>query len=119
MRKRDEGTLRLIENYKKEFDAGLSPKEIAEKYGVSLSTMYRAVLVVAEKEGVSRESLLKRANSKDGSHTEAKNSTLLDNEDFNARGMAILKEIKEARIEINNFISKHEKIAESFKNKEV
>lgn len=61
--RRDERTLTMMEKYIPLFESGMAPKEIAMKFGLSGSTVYRCVGEVADKAGVSRESLLKQPHA--------------------------------------------------------
>lgn len=61
--RRDERTLTMMENYMPLFESGMAPKEIAMEFGLSGSTVYRCVGAVADKAGVSRESLLKQPHA--------------------------------------------------------
>lgn len=60
---RKDRTLAMKENYIALHEAGMSATEIADKYGLANSTVYRALPEIAEKAGVTRESLLSRTRS--------------------------------------------------------
>ena len=52
----------MIQNFYSEFDdGGKSVAEIAKKYGVSASTIYKNMAVIAEKSGVSVDDLYRNA----------------------------------------------------------
>ncbi len=58
---RDERTLKMMENYGKDFfEEGLSPAEIGKKYGLSSRIVYKRLDEIADNLGVPRELLLKR-----------------------------------------------------------
>lgn len=51
---------KLIENFMVDHDDGLSIAEIADKYHVSKTTVYASLQEIADKHGVTRESLLEK-----------------------------------------------------------
>lgn len=51
---------KLIENFMVDHEAGLTIAEIAKKYQVSKSTVYTSLQEIADKNGVTRESLLEK-----------------------------------------------------------
>lgn len=53
-----ERTLRMKKEYKTLHDQGFTPKEIADKFHLSDTTVYNSLQEIAEKEGVTRDSLL-------------------------------------------------------------
>lgn len=59
MAKENERTLWMKENFMDLHHEGASIKEIADKYDLSVSTVYRSLQEIAEANKVSRESLLK------------------------------------------------------------
>ena len=63
MMAREDRTLQMEENFMSLHEAGKSVKEIAQKYGLAYSTVYRALPRIAKAAGVSRESLLSRTRS--------------------------------------------------------
>lgn len=61
---KDESTLKMMENYVDHFfEDGLSPKQIAKRYNLSIRTVYNCLGEIARKNGLERESLLKRPHS--------------------------------------------------------
>lgn len=56
----DERTLRMMDNYVTDFKSGMDPKEIGAKYGLSSWTVYHYLPEIARREGVPKDSLLKR-----------------------------------------------------------
>ena len=58
MKNEHERTFRMKEAYKKLHDEGYSPQEIADKFHLSVSTVYNTLQEIAEAEGVTRDSLL-------------------------------------------------------------
>ncbi len=56
--KRNERTKKMMRNYVKLHEMGLSAQEIADKYHLSTTTVYANLGEIAEKAGVTRESLL-------------------------------------------------------------
>ena len=61
--KKNERTLQMMQNYILLHNGGLSPGEIAKKYGLSPWTVYNALQKIADEAGVTRESLLERPHS--------------------------------------------------------
>ena len=61
--KKNERTLQMMENYIKLHDGGMSPHEIAKKYNLSNWTVYNSLQAIADKAGVTRESLLAQPHS--------------------------------------------------------
>ena len=53
-----ERTLRMKKEYKTLHDQGYTPKEIADKFHLSDTTVYKSLQEIAENEGVTRDSLL-------------------------------------------------------------
>lgn len=60
---KNERTLQMMQNYVRLHADGLSPIEIAKVYDLSAWTVYNALQEIADKAGVSRESLLARPHS--------------------------------------------------------
>ena len=58
------GTTLMKENFMRLHTEGKSIQEIAETYKVSIHTIYDSLQEIADKNGVTRESLLKRAHKK-------------------------------------------------------
>ena len=61
--KKNERTLKMMQNYISLHDSGMSPGEIAKKYNLSPWTVYNALQKIADEAGVTRESLLERPHS--------------------------------------------------------
>jgi DNA-binding CsgD family transcriptional regulator len=60
---RNERTLQMMQNYVRLHAEGLSPSEIAKRYNLSTRNVYYVLQEIADKAGVSRESLLKAPHS--------------------------------------------------------
>ncbi|MBQ3465078.1 helix-turn-helix domain-containing protein [Candidatus Saccharibacteria bacterium] len=60
MRKTNERTLRMMENYMELHEQGYSVAEIAKKFNLSETTVYAKLEEIAKKNGVTRESLKER-----------------------------------------------------------
>lgn len=58
--KRNERTLKMMENFISLRNKGHSIKEIAEKFNLSVATVYKSLDEISAKSGVSREELLER-----------------------------------------------------------
>ena len=62
-REKDERTFIMMRDYMKLREQGFTPGQIAEIYGLSVSAVYSNLQAIADKAGVSRESLLKQPNA--------------------------------------------------------
>lgn len=62
--RKNERTLKMMEEYVELHNAGLAPKEIADKFSLAPWTVYNHLQEIADKAGVSRESLLKVPHEK-------------------------------------------------------
>ena len=62
-RERDERTLKMMEHYVELHEQGLTPGQIAAKYRISTQVVYLYLQEIADKAGVSRDSLLKQPNA--------------------------------------------------------
>ena len=60
-----QSTLKMKEDYMDLRRRGFSPKEIAKMYSLNPATVYRALKFIANKHGVSRDSLLVRPRTKE------------------------------------------------------
>lgn len=60
---KNERTLQMMQNYCLLHDEGMSPREIAEKFDLSPRTVYYVLQEIADKAGVSRDSLLESPHS--------------------------------------------------------
>ena len=60
---KNERTLQMQQNYVRLHEQGLSPIEIAKVYDLSAWTVYNSLQEIADKAGVSRESLLMRPHA--------------------------------------------------------
>ena len=60
---KNERTLQMMQNYVRLHEQGLSAIEIAEIYDLSTFTVYSSLQEIADRAGVSRESLLTRPHS--------------------------------------------------------
>ena len=58
--KQHERTLQMMENFISLHNEGYSVKDIAEKYNLSLSVVYKNLGTIAEKAGVTRKELLEK-----------------------------------------------------------
>jgi len=62
-RGRDERTLQMMEHYVEHWKNGMTPRMIAEKYGLSYSQIYNCLGEIAEKSGYQRKELLEQPHS--------------------------------------------------------
>ena len=70
-----ERTLEMKKEYKKLFDSGMTPKEIATKFGLTTRTIFNHLDDIARENGVSRESLTKHPDNVGEPIQLVKNST--------------------------------------------
>ena len=59
----NERTLKMKQEFMLLHNKGLSVKEIAEKFNLNVTTVYASLETIAQKEGCTRESLLKRVHA--------------------------------------------------------
>ncbi|MBR5419232.1 hypothetical protein IK110_03215 [Candidatus Saccharibacteria bacterium] len=60
---KDERTLKMMENYVKHWQDGMTPHQIAKHYGFSYSLIYKYLGEIAEKAGYQRKQLLEKPHS--------------------------------------------------------
>lgn len=63
MARLNERTLQMMENFMELHNAGWTIKQIADKYELSVSTVYARLQEIADENGVTREELLKVVHS--------------------------------------------------------
>ena len=66
--KRNERTLQMMRNYISLHAEGMTPRDIAKKYHISNWVVYNALQEIAEKAGVTRESLLAQPHAEPKSY---------------------------------------------------
>ena len=118
--KQCERTLKMKQEFLGLRQIGLTPVEIASKYGVSRRTMYTYLGEIAENAGVTRESLLEmpqRANGNKGSFFENEAHVELAKIDVAkdlAHFQAVSRELVNTRQAISNYLAAQEAINEAF-----
>lgn len=107
---KDERTLKMMVNYIEEFDSGLTPREIAEKYGLSVRTIYNYIGEIAEAAGRSRESLLRHPHD-EHIMTGARNYEPvkhIDTTDFNNQLESVMRELSRIKRSFDREIKRTE-----------
>lgn len=109
---RDERTLQMMENFMDLHKAGFSKKEIADKFDLSTFTVYNCLQDIADKYGVSRESLLDRPHSEHLCYErQFEPVEPVDLTDFHKHFKTAMDEIDAARTAIDREIIKQEAFA--------
>lgn len=114
-RQKDERTLKLKKNYIKEHESGLSTKEIAEKYGVSVSTVYAVVNELEQELKIDRFELLTRGSSPHLYHSGCEPVSQVDSDAFRRRGKLVMQEITNAQAEIASYVNDQEEAMKCLK----
>ena len=109
--RKDERTHQVMEKYMQlHFGDGLAPREIAERYEISLSTLYGVLGEIAKRNGVSRESLLQ--NPGRGNFGHAGNDFGLvrpiDSTGFKKNLQEVIHQLEEAENRVKATLSKGE-----------
>lgn len=116
----NERTLKMIEEYVKWFEGGETPAQIAKRFGLSDSTVYRHLSEIAEAAGRSRESLLvqphKSPTEYDNYVPEPWPRTNLDK--FRKHRNAALGNAAALSRDISEYVKQQEMLAEKFQEEE-
>lgn len=107
-RQKDVRTLKMMENYVECFNQGMTPKEIAEKFEVSYTTVKKNLGEIAEKAGVPRSELLTRHFIADHSGQNFSIVKPIDAEASNRACKEIRKGIDNLRTSLRNSIEEIE-----------
>ena len=119
MASQDERTLRMKEEYVNLFEAGMAPKQIAKKFGLSSWTVYNYLDEIAEKAGVPRESLLVRPHEPPTSRSYTPKAVpVADVAGFRERLKKTEMELSELRANIVTYAELQEELSESFQKEE-
>ena len=110
--KRSERVKYLIDNFIKFYNEGMSIPEIAEKSAVTTRTVYAYLQEIAEKNGVSRESLLERVHkphevTKFGEH---KKIPKIDEKVLINRYLEVIKTAENLQEQLHNILQQEENI---------
>ena len=102
-----ERTLKIKENFIELHNQGLDIKEIAERFNLNLTTIYHSLNEIAEKAGVSRESLLQRPH---GPHLGYKRRdyqalATLNSDEYQAHIKSTLAEFDQTIATVDQYIS--------------
>ena len=115
----DERTLRMKQEYVTLYKQGLTPGEIAEKFDLDVSTVYRSLGEIANSNGMDRADLLKRPH---GEHVRYKNRLKkvepLDPSDFLDHFEKTMSEVNELHSIVKGQIKVQEKIASRVEEEE-
>lgn len=114
--KRNERTKKMMRNFIKDHEAGMSIKDIAAKYHLDVSTVYKKLDEIAAKAGVSRDSLLKvvQAPHYTPSTIHAKTPVLPEGE-FRANVATAMEAIEKVQEGIRTELERIESISEQNK----
>ena len=113
---REDRTLQMEENFMILHNAGMPATEIAKKYGLAASTVYRALPRIAEVAGVPRESLLLRTRS---TKSNAKTSTRAGTDEENNLAARLDTVADEAAAKIDENMQRAEQEATTRVEREV
>lgn len=102
---RSESVKLLVKNYPKDHQT-MSNKEIADKYGVTIRTVYFLLEEISKNMGVSRESLLDYPHSKHKSRGANPKKELVDPKEFSHTFENIRNNISEVIAKIDKEIKK-------------
>lgn len=108
MSKTNERTLKMMEGFIPMHERGLTVSEIAKKFKLSETTVYSKLSVIAERAGVSRESLLQKPIQADHSGRNFTPVKPVDAEKFNKEFDATMSGLENLRKIIAETIEEHE-----------
>ncbi len=102
-----ERTLKMKENFIELHNQGLDIKEIAERFNLNLTTIYHSLNEIAEKAGVSRESLLQRPHGPHLSYKRRDYQALatLNSDEYQAHIKSTLAEFDQTIATVDQYIS--------------
>ena len=101
MRKPDERTLKMMENFMQLRREGYSIQEISKMYGLSWSTVYGRLEEIARMNGVTREDLLDQPISADHSGRNFAPVKKIEATDLINKIEAVIREVEEVMEQIN------------------
>ena len=106
----NERSLKMMENFMSHHEAGLTIKEIAELYDLNVGTVYAHLGEIADREGVTRASLLKVVHAPHIFVMSPDRSVeKIDTEKFDKRVATVRAEIGEIQQHIRQTIERMEK----------
>lgn len=110
MGKVNERTLRMRNEFMNLHSQGATIAEIAKKFGLSVSVVYKDLNLIAETNGVTRESLLQRVHKEHAPFERTPNKPLseVDPETFNAHCDTAIAKIDDLLAEIRVIIANNE-----------
>ena len=111
MQKPHERTLQMMENFVKLHEDGRSIAEIAKEYNLSESTVYNRLGEIAERAGVSRESLLEKPFLADHSGRNYTPVEPIDTTELEKLFDEVMIYLRKAREEMESIISEQEELS--------
>lgn len=115
----DERTFRMEQEYMDLHEQGLSPSEIAKRFNLDVSTVYKSLGKIANSNGVDRADLLDRPH---GEHVRYKGRLKkvepLDPSDFLEHFEKTMSEVNELHVVIKRQIKAQERIANHVEEEE-
>lgn len=112
MGKTNERTLRMRNEFMELHFSGLSIPEIAKKFGLSTTSVYGSLDLIAEANGVTRESLLQRIHKEHAPFERIKDMPLktMDPETFNLHCDLAIAEINKLLGEVKEIIAENKNL---------
>lgn len=119
MAKRDERTLKMMEEYMSLRNEGYTVEQIAKKFGLSTFTVYHYLNEIAKKYGVPREELLDVPHSKPVTYERQFAPVKpIDSAEFDRKSKEIMSNLDNLCAEIGKGIAVFKTVEDEFKKEE-